>query len=154
MDITIQKGCLEHARDCEETLCCSELGRRYFSREGNAREAIAEGLARGNLYVALDEDNCAGFFYYLPQGAFHSFPYLHLIVVKEVYRSKGIGSKMMAFFEMKAFEKADKAFLVVADFNPEAKGFYERIGYRQVGEIPNLYRKGITEYLMMKEKEI
>jgi len=40
----------------------------------------------------------------------------------------------------------------VADFNPEAKRFYEKNGYRQVGEIPGLYREGITEYIMMKEK--
>jgi len=46
----------------------------------------------------------------------------------------------------------DKLFLVVADFNPNAKGFYESMGYHQVGEIPGLYREGITEYIMMKEK--
>ena len=40
----------------------------------------------------------------------------------------------------------------VADFNPEAKRFYEKNDYRQVGEIPGLYREGITEYIMMKEK--
>ena len=45
---------------------------------------------------------------------------------------------------------ADKIFLVVADYNPEAKRFYERNGYQQLGEIPNLYRPGITEYLMTK----
>ena len=31
-----------------------------------------------------------------------------------------------------------------------AKLFYEKQGYKQVGTIPNLYRKGINEYLMMK----
>jgi len=43
-------------------------------------------------------------------------------------------------------------FLVVADFNPEAKRLYEHLGYRQVGEIPGLYKAGVTEYLMMKER--
>ena len=52
------------------------------------------------------------------------------------------------------FVKANKIILVVADFNPDGKRFYEKIGYYQVGEIPSLYRKGITEYLMMKEKEV
>jgi len=46
---------------------------------------------------------------------------------------------------------ADKFFLVVADYNPDAKRFYERNGYRQVGEIPNLYRPGVTEYMMEKD---
>jgi ribosomal protein S18 acetylase RimI-like enzyme len=44
-------------------------------------------------------------------------------------------------------------FLVVADFNPEAKRLYERVGYIEVGAIPNLYREGMTEYLMMKSRE-
>ena len=52
------------------------------------------------------------------------------------------------------FVKANKIILVVADFNLDGKRFYEKIGYHQVGEIPSLYRKGITEYLMMKEKEV
>ena len=46
---------------------------------------------------------------------------------------------------------ADKFFLVVADYNPDAKRFYERNGYQQVGEIPNLYRSGVTEYMMAKD---
>jgi ribosomal protein S18 acetylase RimI-like enzyme len=37
------------------------------------------------------------------------------------------------------------------NFNPDEKRFYEKNGCRQVGEIPNLYRDGITEYLMLKE---
>jgi ribosomal protein S18 acetylase RimI-like enzyme len=46
---------------------------------------------------------------------------------------------------------ADKVFLVVADYNPDAKRFYERNGYQQVGKIPDLYRPGVTEYLMVKD---
>ena len=33
---------------------------------------------------------------------------------------------------------------------PGSKDFYEKLGYKQVGTIPSLYRKGIDEYLMMK----
>ena len=43
------------------------------------------------------------------------------------------------------------AAVVVADYNPDAKRFYERNGYQQVGKIPNLYRSGITEYMMAKD---
>ncbi|SHJ33058.1 GNAT family N-acetyltransferase [Lutispora thermophila] len=153
MDISIEKGSLEYINDCEEALLNSELGRIYFSREGSARDAILEGLEQGNLYIALTNRDCVGFLYYIPKGAFHSFPYLHIISIKEEYRGKGIGKKLINFLEDMVFVKTNKIFLVVADFNPDAKGFYERIGYRQVGEIPSLYRKGITEYLMMKEKE-
>jgi hypothetical protein len=30
---------------------------------------------------------------------------------------------------------------------------YKNIGYSIIGDIPNLYREGITECLMMKSKE-
>ena len=102
------------------------------------------------MYVALIEEACVGFTYIIPKGAFHSFPYLHIIAVKEDYRDRGIGKALLDFSESIASKMADKLFLVVADYNPDAKRFYERNGYQQVGEIPNLYRPGITEYLMTK----
>lgn len=48
------------------------------------------------------------------------------------------------------FKDFSKLFLVVADFNPDARRLYEKIGYTEVGCIPSLYREGITENLMMK----
>lgn len=150
MNIKIIKGNFEHLKDCEEALLKSSLGQHYFESEGSALNAIEEGLAQGNLYVAIDQEVCTGFMFYITNGAFHSFPYLHLIAVKEEYRGKGIGKHLVDYFEK--ISDRDKFFLVVADFNPNAKGFYESIGYRQVGEILGLYRDGITEYIMMKEK--
>ena len=74
MDITIKKGSLEYINDCENALLNSELDKTYFSREGSARTAILEELEQGNLYIALTNSDCAGFIYYMPKGAFHSFP--------------------------------------------------------------------------------
>ena len=153
MDIYIKKGNLQHINDCEEILVHSELGQRYFSERGSAKKAIREGLKQKQLFVALESDICVGFVWYIPKGAFHSFPYLHIIAVEENHRGKGIGTKMIDYLEKIVFKDTDKIFLVVADFNPSARQLYEKIGYRQVGEIPNLYRKGITEYLMMKERK-
>ena len=101
--------------------------------------------------MAFIGEKCVGFTYIIPKGAFHSFPYLHIIAVKEEYRNKGIGKALLDYSEKIAYEMADRFFLVVGDYNPDAKRFYERNGYQQVGEIPNLYRLGITEYLMVKD---
>lgn len=152
MDINIEKGSLKYLSECEDALLKSELGRRYFSNVGSGKRAVLEGLEQGNLYIALVNEECAGFIWYIPKGAFHNFPYLHIISVKEEYRGKGIGKKLMNYVEQLVFAYTEKFFLVVADFNLSAKHFYEKNGYLQVGEIPNLYRAGITEYLMMKEK--
>ena len=148
--ISFAEGNEQHLKDCMDALCRSVLGEKYFSSPGSAENAILEGLFQGNLYVALIGEECVGFTYIIPKGAFHSFPYLHIIAIKEEYRGQGVGKALLDYSEWIASEVADKIFLVVADYNSEAKRFYERNGYQQVGEIPNLYRPGITEYLMAK----
>ena len=148
--ITFAKGNEQHLKDCRDALCRSALGEKYFSSPGSAENAILEGIHQGNLYVALIGKECVGFTYIIPKGAFHGFPYLHIISIKEEYRGRGIGKALLDYSERIALEMADKFFLVVADYNPDAKRFYERNGYQQVGEIPNLYRSGFTEYLMAK----
>ena len=150
-EITFEKGNEQHLKDCKDALCQSTLGEKYFSSPGSAESVILEGICQGNLYVALIGEECVGFTYIIPKGAFHSFPYLHIIAIKEEYRGLGVGKALLDYSECIAFETADKLFLVVADYNPDAKRFYERNGYRQVGEISGLYRSGITEYLMVKE---
>ena len=120
-DITFAKGNEQHLKDCKDALCQSTLGERYFSSPASAEITILEGIRQENLYVAFIGEECVGFTYIIPKGAFHSFPYLHIIAVKE------------------------------EDYNPDAKRFYERNGYQQVGEIPNLYRSGVTEYIMAKD---
>ena len=154
MEIKIVKGSVEYIKDCEEALVNSELGKRYFSKEGSARKAIEEGFDKEEIYIAVDAKyNCVGFIWFILNGIFHSFPYLHIIAVKEENRSSGIGKKLLKFFEDTCFKKSTKLFLVVADFNPDAKMLYERIGYIEVGSIRNLYREGIAECLMMKLRE-
>ena len=149
--IIFAKGNEQHLKDCRDALCQSTLGEKYFSSPGSAEIAILEGIRQENLYVAFIGEECVGFTYIIPKGAFHSFPYLHIIAVKDEYRNKGIGKSLLDYSEKIAYEMADKFFLVVADYNPDAKRFYERNGYQKVGEIPNLYRPGVTEYMMAKD---
>lgn len=154
MEITISKGSMDYINDCEDILLDSELGIRYFSEKGSARKTLVDGFSKEEIYVALDiNHNCTGFIWFVMEGAFHSFPYLHIIAVKKENRKFGIGKKLLQFFEDICFIDYTKLFLVVADFNPDAKMLYERIGYIDVGIIPSLYREGITEYLMMKLRE-
>jgi ribosomal protein S18 acetylase RimI-like enzyme len=153
MKMTIIKGSIEYINDCEDALVNSELGKRYFSQKGSARKALQEGFAKGEIYIALDAcESCKGFIWFILDGIFHSFPYLHIIAVKQESRNQGIGKKLLKFFEDNCFKDYSKLFLVVADFNPDAKILYEKIGYIQVGTIPSLYREGITEHLMMKSR--
>ncbi len=153
MKITVTAARWQHLEDCKIALLKSILGQEYFPNEEKAHTALTEGIAKEEIYVASDEaGECVGFVWFVLGGAFHSFPYLHIIAVKEAVRGRGIGKQLLAFFEETVFPVSSKVFLVVADFNPDAKRLYKRLGYRQVGEIPNLYKAGVTEYLMMKER--
>lgn len=151
MNIKVIKGNINYINDCEEALLNSELGQRYFQDEGRAKKSLEEGIIKGEIYIAIDNNNrCKGFIWIILDGAFHSFPYIHMICVKSESRGHGIGKILLNFAEGFCSENYKKLFLVVGDFNPDAKRLYERIGYCQVGEMPNLYRNGITECLMMK----
>jgi len=154
MNITVVKGSISYINDCEDALVNSELGKRYFSENGSARKSLEEGFSKGEIYVAIDNDNnCKGFVWVILNGIFHSFPYIHIIAVKSENRGQGIGKILLKFVEDVYCKNYSKLFLVVADFNLDSKRLYERIGYSAIGYIPNLYRNGITEYLMMKSRE-
>ncbi|MGF7060655.1 GNAT family N-acetyltransferase [Brassicibacter mesophilus] len=151
MNLNIIKAEQEHLIDCKTALQNSDLGRIYFPQENKTIQAINEGITKQEIFVALiNEGLCLGFLWYIQNGAFHSFPYLHIIAVKEEFRNLGIGKDLLSYFEM-ILAKSTKVFLVVADFNPKAKLLYQKVGYKEVGVIPNLYKGGVTEYLMMKE---
>ena len=151
MKFAITKAQKINLEDCTIALLNSKLGQEYFVSEERAKSALEEGITKGELFVAVAEGGeCLGFIWFILGGAFHSYPYLHIIAVKEKYRGQGIGTKLLSFFEETVFTDNAKVFLVVADFNPDAKRLYQKLGYKQVGILPNLYKDGVTEYLMMK----
>jgi ribosomal protein S18 acetylase RimI-like enzyme len=154
MAISIIQGTSEHLDDCVEALQHSTLGQEYFPTQELASSALYQGFTNEEIWVAHDYEQCVGFYWLLPQGAFHSFPYLHILAVRQQLRGQGVGSQLLNDFERRAFAEASKVFLVVADFNPRARQFYRLHGYREVGVIPDLYRPGITEHLMMKERNV
>ena len=153
METKIVKGNISFINECEDALLNSKLGEKYFSEIGSARKTLEEGFSKGEIYVAIDSDNnCKGFVRVILDGIFHAWPYIHIITVKSEYRGQGIGKTLLKFVEDVIFKNYEKLFLVVSDFNSDARRLYESIGYTPIGEIPNLYKNGITECLMMKLK--
>jgi len=153
MAITIEKGTLKHRKECKDILLNSQVGEVYFPRASMAEVYLKEGLSRGEIYVAIDKElGCVGYMWFTANSMFYKFPYLKNIVVKEENRSKGIGKKLLAFYEDIAFKSANKIFLTTSDFNTRAQKLYKEIGYKQVGIIPNLYKRGVSECLLMKSK--
>ena len=89
----------------------------------------------------------------MTNGVFGSYPYLHIVAVKEECRNLGIGKQLMKFFEDNASgSPLAKYFLTVDGFNSRAKKLYENLGYKCVGELTDFYKNGINCYLMMKRR--
>jgi [ribosomal protein S18]-alanine N-acetyltransferase len=77
-------------------------------------------------------------------------PYLASFAVAPDARGNGIGAFLLAACERRFRPTARHFFLCVSSFNTRARAFYERQGYRQVGELPDYLIDGASELLMHK----
>lgn len=153
MKNVIVPGKSEDMHACCKILEKSELGKVYFS-DKSPRRMLSKALEKGEIYVALDDQRkCIGFIFFELRGTFGKYPYLHMIVVDENFRGKGIGKELIRYFEDVITEDYDKVFLLVGDFNKRAKTLYQKLGYEKLGVLSNFYTQGVQEYLMGKYKD-
>ena len=152
MNIVIKEAEEKYVIPCVNILQNTEMGTVYFSNYKKTVDLLLHALAQRGLFVALkDDDDCLGFMYFMPKGVFGSYPYLHILAVKEECRNLGIGKQLIKYFEENSSDySSTKYFLTVDDFNPQARKLYESLGYQRVGELKNFYKNGITSYIMMK----
>lgn len=151
MKIKIQFAEKGQARDCLACVRHSALWETYFKSNAAAENDIEEMISKKQIYVALDNaDECIGFMGVIQNGCFRKFSYLSIIAVDRGCRDKGVGSKLIKKFEEISFKQADRVFLLVSDFNQRAQLFYRKLGYQKVGEIPDLFKRGVSEYVLIK----
>jgi ribosomal protein S18 acetylase RimI-like enzyme len=154
LELSVVKGTLQYLEACAEALFDSEIGAVYFSPKERALAFLRDGLTNGEIYVALDANgDCLGYIWFTLDGAFSRFPYVRNIAIKKEHRGKGIGKQLLSFFEEKGFNTTTRVFLLVSNFNTKAQKFYRKMGYQEVGRIPDLVRQGVTEHIMMKRKK-
>lgn len=148
--IEILKANKTNLKDCIESLYASALTQSYFESESYTKAWINDGLERDEIFIAKKDNAVIGFMRIDLKGAFAKFPLLRVIAVKDIYRNRGYGTEMLAYYEKVSKEVSDKAFLLVSEFNSNAKKLYEHLDYKEVGLIPGLYKKEYSEFLMMK----
>ena len=100
------------------------------------------------LFVAREAGQPVGFILIRPLGLAGS-PYIASVAVAESARGKGIGAQLLAFAE-RHVAGSRFVFLLVSSFNRRAQALYRRLGYEQVGEIPNYIVDGHSELLFAK----
>ena len=76
--------------------------------------------------------------------------YLELLVVAPSARSKGLGSALLRHIEGLVFARVKNLFACVSDFNAEARQFYKKNGYQEIGPMPNFLIPGSSEMLLRK----
>jgi ribosomal-protein-alanine N-acetyltransferase len=76
--------------------------------------------------------------------------YLELLAVSPAQRGRGLGRSLLTHVEERTFARANNLFACVSDFNTEARRFYQRQGYEEVGSLPNLLIDGRDEVLLRK----
>src|SRR5690349_4393598 len=76
--------------------------------------------------------------------------YLELLVLAPAARGGGLGRALLGHVEGVVFARAKNLFACVSDFNAEARKFYMKHGYQEVGPMPGLLIPGSAEILLRK----
>jgi ribosomal protein S18 acetylase RimI-like enzyme len=111
-------------------------------------EAVAASSAGANVLVARDDRQVVGFT--ISSAGFLLGEYLRVIAVDRECRRAGVGRLLLAELERRAFERVPNVYLCVSDFNADARAFYSRLGYEEVGMLRDLLLPGKGEVLMRK----
>lgn len=150
-ELFLQPMGARHLDGCAAIVGRLELFRLYHFTEESAKRLLAGALtdARSDLLVAGLGEEVAGFAWFVQRGAFDRSGYLRLIAVDETYRGRGVGQLLMGALEQRHLSQGGITLLASSE-NAGAHRFYERLGYRHVGEIPDYVRPGLHERIYFK----
>ena len=106
-----------------------------------------DGPCREVYSVSYNSDE-AGFVILQTCGSFKG--YIQTLFVKEEFRSRGLGKKLLEFSEQRILAISPNVFICVSAFNEGAIKLYYRFGFKLVGELTDFVKMGFTELLLRK----
>lgn len=130
----------------------SPLVQRYALDASSALEYLRAGREAGDtLLLAQDADGAVvGLAWVLRLRGFGAAAYLRLLLVAEERQSQGVGDLLLAAAEERAAAWARHLLLLASHDNLGAHRFYERRGYRRIGQLAELVLPGVDEVLFQK----
>lgn len=149
----ISEACAADLPEIEALLGGVPLLRRYGISVAAATRDIREGLQRGDLVLlARIDGRPAGLARVVFTPALDRAAYLQLLAVRDDARARGAGGSLLARAEQASRARAANHLLLLATTdNARARAFYERRGYRYVGDLPGYARPELDEALYHKD---
>jgi ribosomal protein S18 acetylase RimI-like enzyme len=150
-EVSVRSLAIEDLEQCGTLIAESSFFRGYgVSGDAIARE-LRETLAdaRADVRVACCDGEVLGFAWLESRAAFARSGYLRLIVVADSGHGRGIGRALMSELEQDHLAPHGVVLLVTAS-NEEARHFYEALGYRCVGSMPDYVKSGTEECIYYK----
>jgi ribosomal protein S18 acetylase RimI-like enzyme len=129
------------------------LLQRYATSHEQALEALRQAYAEADLLLVLHDNGSPevqGLAWVIFTRAFDHAAYLRLLLVAQAWQSAGAGRQLMTEVEARARGQAKHLYFMVTRDNAGARRFYERLGFRAVGDLPAHVRPDIDEVLYHK----
>ena len=132
-------------------MAASELLHRYRVTEASALHSLSDAFNAGDVLLIHREDTLSGFAWltFAPR-MLNGAAYLRLLLVAPEARDRGLGSQLLQAVESRAIKNANHLYLLATTDNTTARRFYERHGYRHVGDLPGLVMPDLDEALYEK----
>ncbi len=136
-----------------ELMAESPLLRRYGLCLESALASLESALTENDLLLvgrAESGGEAAGLVWVIHTRALDGGAYVRLLLVKENLHGFGLGGLLLESAEAAARMWANHMYLLVTADNSPARRFYERRGYRHVGDLPGLVLPDLDEALYHK----
>jgi ribosomal protein S18 acetylase RimI-like enzyme len=138
--------------DCASIVLAIPLWGPYGVTDTEAARAPFGDVLAGTYLglVAEDAGRVVGYIVYAIRGTFVHSGYVRSVAVAPDVQRRGVGGRLMDVVEAEILAHGPNVFLLVAAWNTDAQRFYERRGYRRIGELTDYVRRGITEVVYRK----
>ena len=101
------------------------------------------------VYLLEQDAEMAGFVILQVCGTFNG--YIQTICIKEVFRGKGLGKKLLHFCEERIHKTSPNIFICVSSFNEGAIKLYYEFGFTFIGTLKNFVKDGFDELMLRKK---
>ena len=150
-EIKIRELKEEDIEECVEMTVTTFPWTSFGLKKEGARKFFYDRLGKELVFMATQKGEVLGFIAIKRNILYAN--YIRRIVVREDARSKGIGGKLVEFVEEMTFSRGlPNVFLVTTTVNEGAVKFYQKIGYKIIGTIPDFVEEGLDEYILWKTK--